>query len=86
MKLIATRDFRNTHNIKFAGAKHPSHVHKGAAFEIDEQSKGGSDLIAALNASGLVIDQKDQKSVDAFNLELAEDKKRADSDAKAAAK
>ena len=85
MKLIATRDFRNTHQLKVADTKHPSHIHKGAKFEIDENSQGGMDLITSLNSAGLIVDQTDEASVKALNAELAEDAKRESSDSKKAA-
>jgi hypothetical protein len=83
MNLIATRDFRNTHNLTVDGALHPLHVQKGATFTIDEKAKGGWDLITILNTCGLIVDTKDQKTMATLNEELAADKKRIESDARA---
>jgi hypothetical protein len=83
MNLIATRDFRNTHNLTVDGSLHPLHVHKGATLTIDERAKGGWDLIAILNTCGLIVDTKDVKTMTVLNEEIAADRKRIDSDSRA---
>jgi hypothetical protein len=85
IRLIATRDFRNTHpkSIIVEDAAHADHVHKGAEFELN--LKQDRDLIALLNASGSIIDAEDSDSVSRLNKEIAEDRKRNEADAKALA-
>jgi hypothetical protein len=80
MRLIALRDFRNTHpkEIRIENAINESHVHKGAIFEIDEKAKGGSELILELNVNGCVGDATEDRTVKAITSEVAAEKRKAE--------
>jgi hypothetical protein len=90
MKLIALKDFRNVPSLELEikDALHPSHIHKGATFEIGKAaalkdcSKTDQQLIAQLIVSSSVGDATDENVVKAVKAEVDADEKRE----KAAAK
>ena len=86
LKVIATRNFRNTHpkSIVIEDPLHPDHVHKGAEFSLD--SRADSDLIGLLNASGSIIDSEDEASVKRLQAEIAAEEKAEKASADAAKK
>lgn len=63
MKLIATSDFRNTHNFKIPGAVNGHHVHKGAIFEVDEKNPETARVLAILNFHRRIVDVDNQPEV-----------------------
>lgn len=85
MKLIATRNFRNTHNIDLDGngkiTADEHFVAKGTVFHIggkkpfDECSKADQAMIALLNHSKCIADANDEKITARIKAELAEEKK-----------
>lgn len=85
MKLIATRNFRNTHNIDLDGngkiTADEAFITKGTVFHIggkkpfDECSKADQAMIALLNHANCVADGENDKAVARVKAELAEEKK-----------
>jgi hypothetical protein len=84
MKFIATKDFRNVPGLELEidKALHPSHIHKGALFEIGKGaelkdcSKTDQQTIAQLIVAGCVGDATDEKIVKAVKADVALDEKR----------
>jgi hypothetical protein len=83
MKLIALRNFRNTHGIDLDGdgklTQHEKHVHKGATFaiggakEFKDLSKADQRIVLELNHAKCVGDATDEKLVKRIAAEVAED-------------
>jgi hypothetical protein len=90
MKLIALKNFTNNCELEIPAAKHPRFVHKGARFSIGGDapvdkisSKADKALIGQLAAASCAGDAGDPKTVKRVEDEIAEDKAREESDAKA---
>lgn len=76
MKLVAKKDFRNNCGLKIENAKHDNHVHKGAVFEINEETADGEQLLATLKAADCIADGSNEKAVKHYQTEAAADAKR----------
>jgi len=87
MKLIALRDFRNTHELEIADALHEKHVHKGAVFSIggtdakgneipfDKLLKRDQELVALLSYAKCIGNGADTELVKRIQKEAAEEAK-----------
>jgi hypothetical protein len=82
MKVIAAKDFRNTHKFNIPDAVNEFHVHKGAQFEVDEGVPANAAALAVLSWQGQiqsVSDSPDDKAkVAAILKEVTAEKKAAE--------